>query len=135
MSAAERVAGVLAEHSDYEWWPMTREFICTCEASLGTSYPDAAHRAHLAAALESLIAEARAGALREAADDVQDECRHSSESCFCGSADWLRGRAAQIEAGDGCDCTELCSMGPTCPGGMLARLPGSGCWRTAGGDQ
>lgn len=31
---------------------------------------------------------------------------------------------------DGCDCTELCSMGPTCPGGMLARLPGSGCWRS-----
>lgn len=30
----------------------------------------------------------------------------------------------------GCDCTELCSMGPTCPGGMLAGLPGSGCWRT-----
>jgi hypothetical protein len=29
--------------------------------------------------------------------------------------------------GDGCDCTELCSMGPTCPGGILARLPGSGC--------
>lgn len=31
---------------------------------------------------------------------------------------------------DGCDCTELCSMGPTCPGGALAGLPGSGCWRT-----
>lgn len=30
----------------------------------------------------------------------------------------------------GCDCTELCSMGPTCPGGMLAGLPGSGCSRT-----
>lgn len=29
----------------------------------------------------------------------------------------------------GCDCTTLCSMGPTCPGGMLADLPGSGCWR------
>ena len=33
--------------------------------------------------------------------------------------------------GAGCDCAELCSMGPTCPGGMLARLPGSGCWRMA----
>ena len=33
------------------------------------------------------------------------------------------------EAIEGCDCTELCSMGPTCPGGMLAGLPGSGCWR------
>lgn len=31
---------------------------------------------------------------------------------------------------EGCDCAELCSMGPTCPGGMLARLPGSGCWRS-----
>ena len=32
---------------------------------------------------------------------------------------------------DGCDCTELCAMGPTCPGGMLARLPSSGCWRSS----
>ena len=32
----------------------------------------------------------------------------------------------------GCDCAVLCGMGPTCPGGMLARLPGSGCWRTEG---
>lgn len=31
--------------------------------------------------------------------------------------------------GDGCDCTELCEMGPTCPGGSLAGLPGSGCYR------
>jgi hypothetical protein len=31
---------------------------------------------------------------------------------------------------EGCDCTELCEMGPTCPGGMLAGLPGSGCSRT-----
>ena len=31
---------------------------------------------------------------------------------------------------EGCDCTELCEMGPTCPGGMLAGLPGSGCART-----
>lgn len=30
---------------------------------------------------------------------------------------------------EGCDCTELCDMGPTCPGGMLAQLPGSGCAR------
>lgn len=35
------------------------------------------------------------------------------------------------EALEGCDCTELCAMGPTCPGGILARLPDSGCWRTA----
>jgi len=34
------------------------------------------------------------------------------------------------EQNDGCDCTELCDMGPTCPGGMLAQLPGSGCART-----
>jgi hypothetical protein len=36
---------------------------------------------------------------------------------------------------DGCDCAELCSMGPTCPGGMLAGLPGAGCRRTEGGEQ
>lgn len=26
---------------------------------------------------------------------------------------------------EGCDCTTLCEMGPTCPGGMLAGLPES----------
>lgn len=49
---------------------------------------------------------------------------------FCGGV-WL-GRALEREQhamNGGCDCTELCSMGPTCPGGMLARLPGAGCWR------
>lgn len=35
---------------------------------------------------------------------------------------------------DGCDCIELCSMGPTCPGGLLAGLPGSGCWRSESAD-
>jgi hypothetical protein len=30
---------------------------------------------------------------------------------------------------EGCDCTELCSMGPTCPGGVLAGIPGAGCTR------
>jgi len=29
----------------------------------------------------------------------------------------------------GCRCTVICSMGPTCPGGMLAGLEGSGCTR------
>lgn len=38
---------------------------------------------------------------------------------------------ADEDYGPGCDCTELCSMGPTCPGGTLAGLSGSGCWRTA----
>ena len=37
---------------------------------------------------------------------------------------------APLQYEPGCDCDELCSMGPTCPGGILARLPGSGCWRT-----
>ena len=34
----------------------------------------------------------------------------------------------------GCDCTRLCEMGPTCPGAILADLPGSGCHRTARKD-
>lgn len=34
-----------------------------------------------------------------------------------------------VEQDEGCDCTELCEMGPTCPGGSLAGLAGSGCWR------
>lgn len=36
--------------------------------------------------------------------------------------------------GPGCDCTDLCEMGPTCPGGMLAGLPGSGCHRSEAGE-
>lgn len=36
----------------------------------------------------------------------------------------------ELEEPDGCECTTLCSMGPTCPGGMLAGVEGSGCWRT-----
>lgn len=36
---------------------------------------------------------------------------------------------------DGCDCTELCSMGPTCPGGVLAGLSGSGCGRAQAADR
>lgn len=35
-----------------------------------------------------------------------------------------------IETTPGCDCTELCSMGPTCPGGYFAGLPGAGCFRS-----
>jgi hypothetical protein len=38
-------------------------------------------------------------------------------------------------ANEDCGCTELCAMGPTCPGGMLARLPGSGCWRSSADGQ
>lgn len=37
--------------------------------------------------------------------------------------------------GPGCDCKTLCAMGPTCPGGMLAGLDGSGCWRSPEPDQ
>lgn len=40
-------------------------------------------------------------------------------------ADLLRGE----DYGPGCDCTSLCSMGPTCPGAILAGMPGSGCHR------
>ena len=37
-----------------------------------------------------------ADALRDAADAVEDECRTSSARCFCGSAAWLRERAAAL---------------------------------------
>lgn len=39
------------------------------------------------------------------------------------------GRVSEEVLHDGCDCTELCSMGPTCPGAILAGLPDSGCYR------
>lgn len=47
----------------------------------------------------------------------------------------LVNRWLDAERNEGCDCTELCSMGPTCPGGGLAGLPGSGCWRTNPDDR
>lgn len=43
---------------------------------------------------------------------------------------WRYCPGVEEDYGSGCDCTELCEMGPTCPGGMLAGLEGSGCWRT-----
>ena len=46
-------------------------------------------------------AAARAEALREAADAVQEECRSRREPCFCGSANWLRDRADSIARTDG----------------------------------
>jgi len=85
------------------------------------------------------------------------ECRYVATRDGCGCArivvgctagcDWqaeadgMRGDAHRLHVADvimklleeseGCDCTELCAMGPTCPGGMLAGLPDAGCWRTA----
>jgi hypothetical protein len=53
---------------------------------------------HGSESLAARLADAKAEALREAADEVQDECRRSSSSpCFCGSADWLRDRASRID--------------------------------------
>lgn len=46
---------------------------------------------------------------------------------FCAGCDEERPRSMSEL---GCDCTELCGMGPTCPGGILARLPGAGCGRS-----
>lgn len=56
---------------------------------------------------------------------------HCAECCFGSGVEAdidcpIHGEEPQ----GGCDCTELCGMGPTCPGGSLAGLPGSGCWRT-----
>jgi hypothetical protein len=73
-AAVEALARLLAEHDGYEWWPMTREFICTCEASLGTSYPDAAHRAHVAAVIAAgWVPESEVRELRERIDSLRDE--------------------------------------------------------------
>ena len=41
-------------------------------------------------------AAARAEALREAADVVEEECAADSVTCYCSSAGWLRDRAARI---------------------------------------
>jgi len=49
-------------------------------------------RGDVYAVVADLLAEARNEALIEAADAVEDECSHSSNPCFCGSADWLRTR-------------------------------------------
>lgn len=92
--------------------------------------------------IDTLLREQREGiaaaALRQAADALRAEHDPCEPDCtVCGDAAegdsvaaWLDLRAASGEALEGCDCTELCSMGPTCPGGMLADLPDSGCWRS-----
>jgi hypothetical protein len=65
--------------------------------------------------------------------DWYDDCDHDwldrpeSDTHVCRACGYEGTGPPPLE---GCDCTELCSMGPTCPGGMLAGLPDSGCWRT-----
>lgn len=49
------VINVLSDHDGYEWYPMTREFICKCETSLGQSYPDKAWKEHAAEKLLALF--------------------------------------------------------------------------------
>lgn len=46
--------------------------------------------------LRGAVVDAETRALREAADAVENECSHSSEACFCTSADWLRRRATAL---------------------------------------
>ena len=63
------------------------------------------------------------------------DCIHDGNKC-CGCYDDAccqpeAPAATEDKADDGCDCVELCSMGPTCPGGILAGLDGAGCWRDA----
>lgn len=36
---------------------------------------------------------------------------------------------------DGCDCTDLCNMGPTCPGAIAAGLNGAGCRRAVAQEE
>jgi hypothetical protein len=48
----------------------------------------------------------------EAADAVEDECTHQRGPYFCGSADWLRNRAARVTPpGGGRDDDEQSSRG------------------------
>lgn len=49
------VINLLSDHDGYEWWPMTREFICKCETSLGRSYPDKVLKEHVAEKLLELF--------------------------------------------------------------------------------
>jgi hypothetical protein len=101
VSGDERIVRVLEEHrrvyDDYS-------YLCACGQWRDKRDDGTAHRAHVAAALLAAgfghVAQAKAEALRDAADEVQDECLASSTACFCGSADWLRDRADRIAGGE-----------------------------------
>lgn len=70
---------------------------CTCgwSADVGPeSYRKAeAHRAHLAAVLAATVTEAQAGALREAADDLNQQFHLLAFDFY---RDWLRARADSL---------------------------------------
>lgn len=91
----ETLAEVLAAHDRYEWWPMTREFICTCEASIGRSYPDAAHRQHVAEALAARTVQAAAGG-----DDDKDH-EFGNLRWMDGHQQGLKDGLAEARAGEG----------------------------------
>ena len=74
--------------------------------------------------------ESGAGEREESVADALCHARHGrANACHVCRKHVAEIRAAKTVAG-GCGCESLCSMGPTCPGGMLAGIVGSGCWRS-----
>lgn len=77
-------------------WPC----YCGWDKAHGPRCPDCGGATDLTAdrtkALDAVREQAKAEALRQAADAVEDECRGQSGACFCGSSDWLRAHADRI---------------------------------------
>jgi hypothetical protein len=72
----------------------------------------------------------RAALAEEPAETGQKPAQDGLKGCREGDSTSQSPQNGSQGDSEGCDCVELCDMGPTCPGGMLARLPGSGCWRS-----
>lgn len=96
------------------------------------------HRRHLADAALRVLAAHPAPPSETATEDVECACESVVARVDYGTGiEYDVDRSScPVHADDddevysGCGCTTLCAMGPTCPGGMLAGLPGSGCHRT-----
>lgn len=101
----ERLAGVLAEHDDYGFVggrPGT--FMCDCGTDLMvSSYPDEAHRLHVADALLPVLADVRAEAARESSDVV-----HRVVDLWNRGDGWIPGAAyKELAEALGVDASEL----------------------------
>lgn len=83
----QAIGEVLAAHAGHTWDNDTRRFRCKgCGADLGRSYPDDAHRAHVAEQIAPLVDAARVeawdeGHSRHGTQCVMDEGFGIRESC------------------------------------------------------
>ena len=99
VSADERVEAALAQHRALIVYS-TSLLACSCTVARHSDAPrftEAEHVAHVAAALAPVLAEVRAEALREAADDYTNSVGATKARPH--ARQWLRDRADRIERG------------------------------------